>query len=166
MAVYKVIGKGEDGKYFDDRALHDVIEYALRKSKTPNDYYGSRAVNIDNAETEMNAIAVLYNNDHGVRLRHSIISFDEGDNVTLGLAVEIAEAAIHFFGDQYQILYSIHEDAAHIHIHIVMNQVSYIDGHKYHGTKKEHYDFINYMRGFMRHYGISFVPVCDDIGIL
>ena len=162
MATYKVAGKGEDQKYFDDHARHNVISYVLRENKTPHSYCGSRAVNIDNAEFEMNTLAKLYNKDEGVRLRHSIISFDTNDNISPAQASEIGEKAIRFFGDQHQILYSVHEDAAHVHIHIVMNQVSYIDGHKYQGTKKEHYDFINYMKGVVRPYMIPFVPVSDN----
>ena len=34
MATFKVIGKGEDGKYFDDLALKDVINYVLNPQKT------------------------------------------------------------------------------------------------------------------------------------
>ena len=162
MAIYKVVGKGEDGKYFDDWALHDVISYALRDSKTPNAYVGSRAVNIENAESEMSTLTRLYDKDKGVRLRHSIISFDTDDKISPAQAARIADAAIQYFGTAYQIIYSIHEDAAHVHAHIVMNQVSYIDGHKYHGTRKEYYDFINYMNGIVRPYGIPFVPVSDN----
>lgn len=166
MAVYKVVGKGENGKYFDDQALHDVISYALRDNKTPNAYVGSRAVNIDNAEFEMSTLTQLYNKDKGVRLRHSIISFDTEDKISPAQAARIAEAAIQYFGSAHQIIYSVHEDAAHVHAHIVMNQVSYIDGHKYQGTRKEHYDFISYMNGIVRHYGIPFVPVSDNDTLL
>lgn len=163
MATYKVVGKGEDKKYFDDSALSDVISYVLRDSKTPHANYGSRAVNIENAAFEMNTLAELYSKDNGVRLRHSVISFDSGDHISLVQAAWIAEQAIRYFGDQYQILYGVHEDAAHIHAHIVMNQVSYIDGHKYQGTRKQHYDFINYMKGIVRPYKIPFTPVSDSI---
>lgn len=161
MATYRVIGKGEAKKYYDDDARRDVIAYCLREDKTPHSYIGDRAVNVDNAVSEMNALARLYDNDERVRLRHSIISFDTSENITPAQAAEIADAAICYFGDEYQILYSVHEDAAHVHAHIVMNQVSYQDGHKYRGTRKEHYDFIQYMEHVVLPYGISFIPVND-----
>ena len=161
MAIYRVIGKGEDNKYFDDRARDDVIEYCLREAKTPHTYLGGRAVNIDNAAFEMTSLAQFYGNDEKVRLRHSIISFDDTDNISPAQAAEIAEDAVKYFGDEHQVLYSVHEDANHVHIHMVMNQVSYLDGHKYRGTKKEHYDFINYMKNIVRPYGIDFTPVSD-----
>ena len=161
MAIYRVIGKGEENKYFDDKARENVIDYCLRDSKTPHSYTGSRAINIDNAVSEMNALARLYNNDDRVRLRHSIISFDDTDNISPAQAAEIAEDAVKYFGDEHQVLYSVHEDANHVHIHMVMNQVSYQDGHKYRGTKKEHYNFINYMKKVVHPYGIDFTPVSD-----
>lgn len=161
MATYRVIGKGESNKYYDNDARRDVIAYCLQELKTPHSYIGSRAVNIDNAVSEMNALARLYDNDERVRLRHSIISFDTSEHITPTQAAEIADAAIRYFGDEYQILYSVHEDAAHVHAHIVMNQVSYQDGHKYRGTRKEHYDFINYMKRVIQPYGASFIPVND-----
>jgi hypothetical protein len=163
MATYKVIGKSEDGKYFDSQAREDVIAYCLQGKKTPHSYIGSRAVNIEQAAMEMETLAQLYNNDTKVRLRHSIISFDTSENITYAQAAEIADAAIRYFGDEYQILYSIHEDTDHVHAHIVMNQVSYIDGHKYYGTKAQHHGFIDYMRKVVRPYGISsFIPVSDN----
>ena len=54
MANYKVIGKGQNGKYTDEWARKDVITYCERLDKTPHNYKGSRAVNIENAAEEMN----------------------------------------------------------------------------------------------------------------
>lgn len=161
MATYRVIGKGEQQKYFDDNARQDVIAYCLQSEKTPHSYVGGRAVNVNNAGFEMDTIAKLYNNDEKVRLRHSVLSFDTAENITPAQAAEIADLAARYFDDRHQILYSIHEDAGHIHAHIVMNQVSYIDGHKYQGTKKEYFDFVNYMKTVLRLYGATFIPVSD-----
>ena len=43
-----------------------------------------------------------------------------------------------------------------------MNQVSYVDGKKYSGTKKEYYDFIYYLKDICAEYDISFIPVTRD----
>ena len=161
MATYRVIGKGEYNKYCDDDARRDVIDYCLKKSKIPHAYIGARAVNINNAAFEMTALAKVYDKDERVRLRHSIISFDKSEHITASQAAEIADKAIRFFGDRHQIIYAVHEDAEHVHIHMVMNQVSFRDGKKYHGTKKDHYDFVKYMKNEVRPYGINFIPVSD-----
>ena len=162
MATYKVIGKGQDGKYTDDAARQDVIAYCQQAHKTPGAYTGSRAVNLDNAAYEMDTLAQLYHKDDRVRLRHCVISFRPNDHISPAQVAQIAERAIRYFGGAYQILYCVHEDTDDVHIHIVMNQVSYLDGHKYRGTKKEHYDFIAYMKQVLRPYGIPFIPVSGN----
>ena len=162
MATYRVIGKGEEGKHFDDNARDSVIAYCLQKKKTPHHLFGGRAINIENAAFEMDTLSSLYNNNEKVRLRHSVISFDSSDHINLKGIEGFAKAAVNYFGDRYQIIYSVHEDTEHYHVHLVMNQVSYLDGRKYTGTRKEHYDFINYMRSYTKPYGISFNPVSED----
>lgn len=161
MAIYKVIGKGQDGKYMDDMARIDVSKYCMRDDKTPSHFIGGRAVNPANAAEEMRILAQVYNNDTGVRLRHSVISFSPQEDITMEQAAQIADAAIRYFGDEHQIFYSVHEDADHIHAHIVMNQVSYIDGHKYRGTKKELYDFLHYMNQVLQPYGTYLTYVSE-----
>ena len=41
------------------------------------------------------------------------------------------------FSGQYQVYYGIHEDEAHLHIHYAINAVSYVDGKKWHKSRKE-----------------------------
>ena len=159
MATYKVIGVGQDGKYMDEYARKDVISYVLRPEKTPHRFVGGAAVNVDNAELEMTLLAQAFHNDTGLRIRHSEISFENDPGITLEVANEIAQKAVAFFGCVYQIIYAIHEDTEHIHFHMAMNTVSFLDGRKYYGTKKQYYDFINYMKGVLRPYGIPFYPV-------
>ena len=46
MATFKVIGKGEDGKYFDTFALTDVINYVVNSCKTPSNLIGTFGVRL------------------------------------------------------------------------------------------------------------------------
>ena len=162
MAVYKVNGKGQNGKYSDDYALRDVIGYIVRDYKTPHCYIGAYGVRPEYAAMQMEYVARAYNNYTGIRLRHSELSFSHEDHVTLETAYQIADAAARFYADRYQIVFSIHEDTDHIHAHFVMNQVSYVDGRKYSGNRKEYFEFINYMKNVCRQYGIKFQSVSDD----
>lgn len=160
MATYKVIGCEQDGKYMDETAREDVISYVTRPDKIPHHYVGGVAVNIDNAAEEMTILADAFHKDDGLRLRHSVIGFDK--DITLETANAIARIAAEYFGSERQTIYAVHEDADHIHAHIVMNSVSYLDGRKYHGTKKQYYDFIKYMKSAVRPYGITFYPVKNE----
>ena len=51
-------------------------------------------------------------------------------------------------------VYAVHENPANPHIHIVMNSVSYVDGHRYYGTKKEHYDLMKVIKHSLLIHGI------------
>lgn len=70
------------------------------------------------------------------RIYHYIVSFplsmDDANCVKL-VAMEIAD----IFSGQYQVYYGIHEDEAHLHIHYAINAVSYVDGKKWHKSRKE-----------------------------
>ena len=67
-----------------------------------------------------------------------------------------------YYAPEYRIVYDVHKNNDTVHIHFVMNQVSYTDGHKYSGAKQEYYDFINYMRNIGSEYGIKIKNVSDE----
>lgn len=60
------------------------------------------------------------------------LSMDDANCVKL-VAMEIAD----IFSGQYQVYYGVHEDEAHLHIHYAINTVSYVDGKKWHKSRKE-----------------------------
>ena len=88
---------------------------------------------------------VKFGKDKGKRVRHSVLSFDERENVTPEQANEYAQAIIQHYSPEYQIAYAVHTNTSNVHIHMVMNQVSYLDGHRYEGKKKDYYAFKKYM---------------------
>lgn len=57
---------------------------------------------------------------------------DDADCVKLA-AMQIAD----IFCGQYQVYYGVHEDEEHLHILFASNTVSYVDGRKWHKSKKE-----------------------------
>lgn len=163
MATFRVIGIGENGKYMDDRARIDVLNYCTQESKTTHALIGSMAVNADHAEQEMRILASLYNQDKGLRLRHWVISFEPGELPGLYHADLFAREAIAYYGDRYQIVYSVHEDTGHIHIHIVMNLISYLDGRRYRGQKRDYYGYLSDLNRIAAKFGTYVVPVKDRV---
>lgn len=53
-------------------------------------------------------------------------------------------------------VYAVHTNTDDLHIHFVMNQTAFTDGHKYNGKKLDYYQFLNYMSSVMHH---KVVPV-------
>lgn len=57
-------------------------------------------------------------------------------------------------GCKYEAMYGVHENEEHIHIHIAMNSVSYVDGSRYYGRKKEFYGLLKDIGEILKCYGI------------
>jgi hypothetical protein len=80
-------------------------------------------------------------------LIHFIVSF--GDEVkTYKKAKALAVLIGAFFGGEYQLLWAVHQKkrgGSMFHIHFIMNSVSFIDGKLYNSSKKNIYDFCQYI---------------------
>lgn len=157
MAIYKVMhGKG---KYHDAHAYQDVIEYASNPDKVREGGVIGAAVIPKIAVQAMETVTRVYHKEGGLKLRHSILSFDTQDQVSFQTAKEIARQVMEFYADDYQILAAIHEDTDHPHIHFIMNTVNYRNGSKYRGSKKDYYDSLNHLQNVTERYGIHTIPV-------
>ena len=151
MAIYRVINSA--GKYHDSSSYQDVIRYAASPEKTKPDGIFGGAVLPEIAADAMEGVTRAYHKDSGVRLRHSVLSFSPTENVSIEDTKAIAREAIKYYENDYQIIAVVHEDTDHPHIHFVMNTVSYQDGSKYRGKKKDYYAFHRYMNKLVRPYG-------------
>lgn len=148
MAIIKIIN--ESGKYKDSKAIGDVIHYAVSKADEDGVFGG--AVLPDIAVVSMEAVAKVYHKEKGTRLRHSVLSFDRGEHVTALQVKDIAQQALTYYQDDYQILAAVHEDKDHLHVHFIMNSVNYRDGSKYHRGIKDYYDFRRHVNRVLRPY--------------
>lgn len=161
MSVFKVITgasssyQGEDAekKYHDTDAIQDVIAYVLNPAKTHPSYIGGFSVNPQMAAAQFEIVARVNGKAFGIRLRHMVLSFEPGEPVSKDLAKQIAYQVAAYYGDEYQIIYAVHLDKPHLHIHFVMNTVSYRTGTKYDGSKRDYYRFIDHMKNVLRGYG-------------
>lgn len=151
MAILKTANY--KGKYHDPSAKGMVIRYVLNPYKAPN-YIGYNRVDINHPAESMAATSAQFGKSHGVQLRHFIISFDVDEINDPALANEIAYQFMQFFAHEYQAVYAIHEGTENIHIHLVINSVSYIDGHRYYGTRAEFKSMQKYMQQVLQRYGI------------
>lgn len=160
MAALKIISVPQ--KYADSLAYRQLLDYIMRADKTPNSYIDGFAVHPQYAAEEMQTVSAVYGQNRGVRLRHWIISFERNELPDAWHANQFAQMACRFYADTYQIVYSVHEDAAHLHIHFVMNMISYLDGKRYAGKKKDFYDYLNDLKGIAALFGTYIMYVKDD----
>ena len=149
MAVTKVFAikhrMDDRVKYAVNRektALDSKIVYATNPEKTEQVFF-TDALNCDSVDTafqEMQSTKRRFGKTDDVLGYHFIQSFAPGE-VTPEQAHEIGmEFARRMFGERYEVVIGTHLDKAHLHNHIVINSVSFVDGQKYHSSPESYYN--------------------------
>lgn len=156
MAIYKVINKS--GNYRTAQDVKNVTNYVTSPGKVREDGVSGGAVLPEIAADAMESVTRAYHNTEGLHLRHSVLSFDPKECLSPDDVKEIAQECLSFYKDKYQIISAVHEDRDHLHIHLVMNTTNYTDGSKYPGTRKDYYDFLNYIDNLLAPYHIHVEP--------
>ena len=134
------------------QGLTDVIDYAVKTSKTAPPVEGESAVIVRQFVDGINVCPLTardsmlrtqraFQKTDGVVAYHGYQSFAPGE-ATPEMAHEIGmQLARQLWGARYQVLVATHLDQAnHLHNHFIINTVSHIDGKKFHRTKKDYYD--------------------------
>lgn len=136
----KVTGIGEHGKFFDNNAYRDAVNYIADPAKAA--YVGGCNISsVEHAAEEMQQTAETYGKNSGKRVRHSIVSFGTKSDTSAEDARAYAEKIVQYYQPEYQTVYAVHQNTDNVHIHLVMNQISYVDGHRYRGKKQDFYAF-------------------------
>lgn len=114
-------------EYQDYRALWGVLDYVLRSN-----YYGGYGIDPDQAYRQMVLVKEAYHKRTGVQLKHFFITFHDREMLYVGFEdiLQLGFEVGKYFGE-YQMVYGIHLDSNHVHLHFVMNTTSFMDGHKY-----------------------------------
>ena len=117
-------------EYPDTRSLYHVIEYALGKAVIRGGY--GVDCDITSAQEQMLFVKQAFHKTELLQLKHFIISFAGGEAALVDLDVFLL---LGFLTGQlfreYQMVYGVHLDGSHVHIHFVMNTTSFVDGHQY-----------------------------------
>jgi len=123
-----------------DESVADVLAYAARSDATGNrQYVWGINCNPQTASCEMISVKRQFKKEGGVIAYHGYQSFKQGE-VTPEQAHQIGiDLAQELWGDRYQVLVATHLDkASHLHTHFVINTVSFVDGERFHRTKRDY----------------------------
>ena len=114
-------------EYQDYRALRRVLTYVLRSN-----LYGGYGIDPARAYEQMVFLKEAYHKKCGVQLKHFFITFRDREMLYVGFEdiLQLGFDVGKYFGE-YQMVYGIHLDSNHVHLHFVMNTTSFRDGHKY-----------------------------------
>ena len=116
--------------YPDARSLHRVIEYVLEKSAALGGY--GVTPNIEAAYMQMQFVKRAFYQTDSLQLKHFFItlSHTEAGYIDDDELLHLGFLTGRLFRE-YQMVYAIHRDGSHEHLHIVMNTTSFLDGHQY-----------------------------------
>ena len=158
----------EDMTEQDGQELSDVIRYAVNSRKTQKADNEDCAVvhrfvsgincSPSTARDEMLAVKKRFGKENGTVAYHGYQSFAPGE-ATPEMAHEIGmKLAARLWGDRYQVIVATHLDKEnHLHNHFVLNTVSFVDGIKYHRTKKDYHDMQTVSDELCREYRLSVI---------
>lgn len=146
--------------------LANVLEYTQNAEKTEQRLFVS-GVNCDpfHASTIMQRTKQRWGKDGGNRVQayHIIQSFAPGETTPQQAHKIGCELVEKLFGERYEATVSTHLDKAHLHNHIVVNSVSFVDGKMYRDTRSNYYKGI---RGtsdqLCREHGLSVIEVVEN----
>lgn len=116
--------------YPDVAALKNVIHYVLSKAAFQGGY--GVTPEIGAAQMQMQFVKQAFYQTDALQLKHFFITYSHEEAMYIDFDEMILTAfeAAKLFG-QYQMVYGLHLDGSHVHVHIVMNTTSFIDGHQY-----------------------------------
>ena len=149
----------DDG--FHSLDIEYSIRYAINPDKDVQRLYRT-AINCKSVETvfeEMMATKRYFGKTEGGALGfHLVQSFKPGE-IEPELAHKLGcKLALRCFPD-YQAIVGTHLDKAHIHNHIIINSVSFVDGRKYHSHAGSYYHEIRKTSDDLcREHGLSVLP--------
>lgn len=138
-------------------SIKNIIQYVTRAEKTEQKLCSGINCSPESAYTEMQSTKELYNKLGGRTYKHFIQSFAPGEAITPEaahkIATEFAESCSLFAG--FEVLVATHYDRDHIHSHIIVNSVSYEDGHKFQMSAKDLQALKDLSDSICNRYGLS-----------
>ena len=145
MSTYKVAGRGEKNKFFDETAYRSAVNYILDLVKAV--YTGGCNISsVQLAAQEMEETAMEFGKEDGKKVRHSVLSFSEDEHITPEQANRFANEIVKYYAQEHQVVYAVHANTDDVHIHFVMNHISCADGHRYQGKKADYFGFMNHIK--------------------
>lgn len=153
MAILKPVNT--KGKYYDTDAKNNVINYITNPQKVIGKFIGSKGLHSNSFSEEMMDTSKQFGKDTGVQLRHFVVAFEEDEVNNPAVAFAIGDKICDVFDGEYQTVFAVHEDTENLHLHIVVNSTSFVDGHRYKGTRQEFYHMKNHINYILEEHNIA-----------
>lgn len=164
MAVTKVLNIGDCGSGYHGKHLRAAIDYIKDFEKTDGGrLVGGINCQPDFAYDKMKSTKLKFGKTDKRQAYHFIISFEAGE-VSDDTAFKITERfAREYIGDDYEVVFSVHNNTNHKHGHIIFNSVSVKTGKKYRYEKGDWAKYIQPLTNRLcEEYGLSKIDINAD----
>lgn len=164
MAVSKILHMKDTGTSYHGQHLKRSIDYIMNPEKTQNGrLVGAINCQPSNAFEQMRETKRTFMKEDKRQGYHFIISFKENE-VNPDVAYKVTEKFVkEYIGDRYEAVFVVHDNTDHIHSHIVMNSVSFVDGKKYRYEKGDWAKFIQpIVNRLCDEYGLSVIELEEE----
>lgn len=131
------------------RYLKSALDYVSDERALYQGGYGVNSYSSNDAYNQMTATKAYYNKRSGNPLIHVVISYDSKvkDAET---AASYGQKCAAYFASDYQVKYSTHNKdtgCSSYHTHLIINSVSYVDGHMFNSSYENMNLFCEYVAG-------------------
>lgn len=124
MAVIKAI--------HSNASIKTALQYIERPCKTEETLITGISCSPASAATEMVITKKIWSKTTGRSYDHYVQSFAPGEKITPDEAHAIAVEWVQQEFPGFEVVVATHTDTNHLHSHVLVNSVSYLDGHKIH----------------------------------
>ena len=141
-------------------SLNGLIDYTVNPDKTEQRLFESclNCSSVEHASQDMERTKRRYHKQNGVQGYHIIQSFKPGEltpEQTHEIGIKFAQR---LFGDRFEVVIGTHLDRQHLHNHIAVNSVSFVDGKKLRCNMKTYFREIQKVSDDLcREYGLSVI---------
>ena len=150
MAKFETINL--KGKYVNESIILCILDTMQRN------YKGAVNVDANNVIESMKAVSKQFRNSDELKLNYFVLSFKQTEVNDPYVADAITKDIINYLGKEYQAAYRVREDGG-IYIDIVMNTVSYVDGHQFADEETEYDSLYSKLYSILGKYSIE-GPTC------
>ena len=164
MAISKILCIGDCGSGYSGKHLKQALDYIVEEYKTENGkWVSSLNCQVEQAYEQMRNTKEQFDKTDKRQGYHMILSFMERE-VDEETAFEIVgKFAKEYLGQDYEVVYSIHNNTEHIHGHILFNSVSFRTGKKYRYEKGDWSRKIQPITNRLcKEYGLSTIEISKD----
>ncbi len=113
--------------------IRRALDYVMKKEKTERTLLDGFNCNPDTVMEEMEMTKHIFHKTGGRTYKHFVQSFAPDEEITPEIANQVARELVEKLpiARGFEVLIATHKDRRHIHSHLILNSVSFIDGHKF-----------------------------------